>query len=375
MRTALVHDWLTGLRGGERCLEALLPLFPDAPVYTLFHHRGSVGGSIETRPIRTSPLQGWPIPASRYRWMLPFFPWAASRLDLEEYDRVISISHCAAKGVISGRGTIHISYCLTPMRYAWDMASAHWMGSGLPSPASPPAALLRAWLQAWDRDSSRRVTHFVAISRFVAERIRRAYGREADVIPPPVDCHSFRPSGAPDRFFLVVAALTPYKRVEDAVIACRRLGLPLLVVGEGPQRHRIERVAGPRAELLGRVGEETLRRLYASCRALIFPGVEDFGLAPVEAMASGRPVIGLGKGGILDSVVSLNGSARGPTGILYGAPGPDALEEALRRFLKSEGRFEPEVCRRRALEFDRSRFQERFSRMLDGVTERGRSRC
>lgn len=365
MRAALVHDWLTGSRGGERCLEAILPLLPEAPVYTLLHHPGSVTPAIESRPIRTSPLQRWPVPRERYRWMLPFFPWAASRLDLGGFDLVVSISHCAAKGIIPPRGSIHLSYCLTPMRYAWDMAGAYWSGSGLPLPAAPGGALLCAWLKAWDRDSSRRVTRFAAISRFVADRVRRAYGRSATVIPPPVDCRRFRPGGRPDRFFLVVSALTPYKRIADAVSAFRRMRLPLVIVGEGPERRRLERMAGPETDFLGRVDEETLHRLYATCRALIFPGVEDFGLAPVEAMASGRPVIALGRGGALESVIPVNGDGdRPPTGILYPREGVRPLMAAVGRFVRCEDRFDASALRQRALEFDLPRFQERFQGFL-----------
>lgn len=365
MPTALVHDWLTGLRGGERCLEALLPLFPGAPVYALLHHAGSVQAAIESRSIRTSPLQRWPVPRQRYRWMLPFFPWAAKRLDLRGFDRIVSISHCAAKGIVPGPGSVHFSYCLTPMRYAWDMGGAYWSGSRFPLVAAPGGALLRAWLREWDRASSRRVTRFAAISRFVAGRIRKAYGRKAEVIPPPVDCRRFRPGGRGDGHFLVVSALTPYKRVADAVIAFRKLRLPLRIVGEGPERAGLEAMAGPLTEFLGRVDEQTLADLYAGCRALVFPGVEDFGLAPVEAMASGRPVVALGKGGVLDSVIPLNGkSDRSATGILYPLIGPRPLEDAVRRLLQHEDRFDEGALRRRALDFDLPRFQERFRAFL-----------
>jgi glycosyltransferase involved in cell wall biosynthesis len=361
VRVALVHDWLTGVRGGERCLEALLPLFPDAPIFTLIHHKGSVGPEIGSRRIHTSPLQRWPVPSHRYRWMLPAFPWAVSRLDLGDFDMVISVSHCAAKGALAAPGARHISYCLTPMRYAWDMGGVYWEGSPIPWPAAPVGALLRAYLRAWDSASSRRVRRFATVSRFVARRIRRYYGREAEVIPPPVDCGKFRPGGRVEDRFLVVSALTPYKRVGDAVSAFRKIGLPLIVVGDGPDRRRLEATAGPATEFLGRVDEETLRELYATSRALIFPGEEDFGLAPVEAMASGRPVVALGRGGVLDSVVPLeDGRARPPTGILYRRAGPRALEEAVRVFIEKEDRFDPSVARERALTFDLPRFQEKM---------------
>ena len=376
MQTALVHDWLTGSRGGERCLEALLPLFPDAPVYTLLHHPGSVRPEIEARRICTSPLQNWPVPRQRYRWLLPFFPWAAARLDLRGFDLIVSVSHCAAKGVLPPRGSIHISYCLTPMRYAWDMGGTYWKGSRFPVPAAAGGALLRAWLRGRDRDSSRRVTHFAAISRFVAGRIRRAYGRSAAVIPPPVDCQRFHPGGRPEGHFLVVSALTPYKRVGDAVAAFRRLKLPLLVVGDGSERSRLQGQAGPRTEFLGRVDEATLQELYATCRALIFPGVEDFGLAPVEAMACGRPVIALGKGGVLETVIPLNGSREAPaTGILYRKEGPRHLKEAVGRFIRKEDLFDEAILRGRAEEFALPRFQERFRAFSQEVAARQASRC
>ena len=376
MRTAIVHDWLTGMRGGERCLEALLPLFPDAPIHTLLHHEGAVSPTIEQRPIHTSPVDRWPVPEARYRWMLPFFPWAAEQLDLGGVERVISISHCAAKGVVPPHGATHVSYCLTPMRYAWDQAGTYWDESPFPFAAAPGGALLRAYLRSWDQESSRRVDHFVAPSRFVADRIRRAYGRRAAVIPPPVDCARFRADRPTGEHFLVVSALVPYKRVADAVAAFRQLDLPLIVVGDGPDRRRLESLAGARTTFAGRVDDATLEDLYATCRALVFPGVEDFGLVPVEAMASGRPVIALGMGGVLDSVVPLdddgaNGASPGaPTGILYRRPGAEALASAVRRFLAGADRFVPEDARRRALEFDLPRFQERFAAFLETPASR-----
>ncbi|MCZ6689428.1 MAG: glycosyltransferase [Planctomycetota bacterium] len=376
MKTALVHDWLTGWRGGERCLEAILPLFPDAPVYTLFHHPGSAKKEIESRPIVTSPLQRWPVPRSRYRWLLPFFPWAASRLDLDGFDLVLSISHCVAKGVIIPPGAIHVSYCLTPMRYAWDLGGEYWRGSRLPLPAAPGGALLRAWLRAWDRETSRRVTRFAAISRFVAARIRRVYGRESELIPPPVDCTRFVPDGRPESYFLIVSALQPYKRVADAVLAFRRLRLPLRIVGIGPERRRLEKLAGPETEFVGAVDEEALVKLYAGCRALVFAGVDDFGLAPVEAMACGRPVVALGRGGVLDTVIPLHGrNKKDATGVLYRGEGPGPLGEAIGRFIRNEDRFDPSVARRRALEFDLPRFQERMRSFLEAAIARRGDRC
>lgn len=253
MRVALVHDWLTGLRGGEKVLEAIAELFPGAPIYTLFHFPGSIGGEIERRKIVTSSLQRWPFLRSKYRWYLPFFPAAIEEFDFSGFDLVISTSHCVAKGVLPAPGARHVCYCHTPMRYAWDQEHAYFPKRTGPVAWLRGRALSR--LRAWDVASLPRVDEFLANSSFVAERIRRYYGRPATVLAPPVDVSFFSPppEAAPREYALVVAALAPYKRVDLAIRACAKRHLPLVIVGDGPELGALRRLAGPTVRFAGRV--------------------------------------------------------------------------------------------------------------------------
>ncbi|MBI4240862.1 MAG: glycosyltransferase [Candidatus Rokubacteria bacterium] len=348
------------MRGGERCLEVFCELFPDADLFTLLHVRGSVSPTIESRGITTSFAQRLPGAAARYRSLLPLFPWAIAGFDLGGYDLVLSTSHCVAKGVRPPSRALHLCYCLTPMRYVWDRyddyfgARAAW---GVRRLMPPVAAALRRW----DRVTARRVHHFVAISRFVAERIHRCYGRSADVIYPPVDVRRFRLAEEPGEFYLVVSALTPYKRVDLAVEAANRLGLRLVLVGSGPEEARLRALAGPTVEFLGWRSDEEVAELYSRCRALLFPPIEDFGIAPLEAMASGKPVIAHGLGGARETVVPLDGGAEAPTGILFPEQTVESLVEAIRRFEANAHRFEPKTLRAHAEAFDRPLFKERIA--------------
>jgi glycosyltransferase involved in cell wall biosynthesis len=360
VRVALIHDWLTGMRGGERCLEVFCELFPDADLFTLLHVRGSVSATIENRRITTSFLQRLPGAEARYRALLPLFPWAVARFDLRGYDLVLSSSHCVAKGVRVPRGALHVCYCFTPMRYVWDLfddyfgARAPWAVRLL----MPPVA---AALRRWDRATAARVRHFIAISRFVADRISRCYGREAEVIYPPVDCQRFRLSEDAGEFYLVVSALTPYKRVDLAVEAANRLGVRLVVVGSGPEERRLRALAGPTVEFLGWRADAEVADLYARCRALLFPGVEDFGIVPLEAMASGKPVLAFERGGVRETVVPLEQGIESPTGLFFAEQTVEALAEAIRRFEASAHRFDPKALRAHAEAFDRPLFKERIA--------------
>jgi len=361
---ALVHDWLTGMRGGERCLEVFCEIFPGAPLYTLLHVPGSVSPAIERHPIRTSFIQRLPDAARRYRHYLPLFPAAIRGLDLGRAALVLSSSHAVAKGVRAPAGALHVCYCFTPMRYVWDLYGDYFgpRAGGLTRALMPAVA---AWLRRWDRKTAAGVDHFVAISRFVADRIRRAYGRAAEVIYPPVDVSRFRVDEGPSDYYLVVSALTPYKRVDLAVEAANRLGRRLKVVGTGPEAARLRALAGPTVELLGWRDDAETAELYARCRALLFPTLEDFGITPLEAMAAGRPVIAFGQGGALETVVP-PGGAEPPTGIFFERQDPDALAAAMRRFESGAARFEPKALRRRAEGFDRPLFKERIERYLLG---------
>jgi len=361
-RVALVHDWLTGMRGGERCLEVFCELFPEADLFTLLRVPGSVSETIERRRITTSFIQGMPGAAQRYRHYLPLFPAAVRRFDLRGYDLVLSSSHAVAKGVRVPPGALHVCYCFTPMRYVWDLYGEYFgaRAGPLTRAVMPPLA---AWLRRWDRRTAAGVHHFVAISRFVADRIRRAYGRPAEVIYPPVDVARFRVEEGPGDFYLVVSALTPYKRVDLAVAAASRLGRRLVVVGSGPEEARLRSLAGPTVELLGWRDDAEIALLYSRCRALLFPTVEDFGITPLEAMASGRPVIALGQGGALETVVG-PGGGEPATGIFFERQSVEDLAEAIQRFESDSPRFEPKALRRRAEAFDRPLFKERIEQYL-----------
>lgn len=364
-RTALVHDWLTGMRGGEAVLEAIAAHFPAAPIFTLLHVPGSVSPALEAHPIHTSFLQRVPGVARHYRRLLPLFPTAVEDFDLAGFDLVISSSHCAAKGARAAPGASHLCYCHTPMRYAWDQETAYFprrrgLGARL-------RGLALTGLRTWDVASAARVDMFLANSRFVAERIRRYYRREAEVVPPPVATDFFTPAPEgwspeaegvePGTYCLAVAALSPYKRLELALEACRDLALELRVVGTGPDWGRLRRLAGSGVRLYGRVSGERLRALYRGAQCLLQPGIEDFGIAAVEALACGTPVVALGRGGVLDQVDD------GVHGVLFDEGGrAESLAAAIDR--RRQIRFNPLDLRRRAEAFSILRFNERLKGIL-----------
>jgi glycosyltransferase involved in cell wall biosynthesis len=361
MRVALVHDWLTGLRGGEKVLDLLVELFPDATIFTLVHVEGSTTPRIEARPIETAFTQKLPFVSRHYRRYLPLFPWAIESLDLEGFELVLSSSHCVAKGVVPPPGALHICYCHTPMRYVWDRFEDYF-GTGLKSRLvyQPVAHFLRRW----DRASAARVSHFIANSNYVAERIRNYYGREVDeVIPPPVDTDFYTPAvDDPNRgtpYYLIASALVPYKRIDLAIDAFRARAEELLIVGTGPLEARLRATAPRNVRFLGWLPDGELRRFYRGCRASILPGVEDFGIVPVETLACGRPVVAFAKGGVLDTIED------GVTGALFDDRSAQSLSRAIDRV--SSLRFNRELLRERAVRFSHDRFR---SRMRDFIRSR-----
>jgi glycosyltransferase involved in cell wall biosynthesis len=365
MKTAIIHDWLTGMRGGERCLDVFCELFPQADLYTLLHIPGSVSSRIEKRPVNTSFIQRLPFSKKYYRSYLPLFPMAVERFDLKGYEFILSCSHCVAKGIIPPPGAVHISYNLTPMRYAWDMYPEYFgqRRSGLILP-------FVHYLRMWDVTSSQRVDHFLCISKHAADRITKFYRRETTVIYPPVDVNRFRIQGPGEDFFLIVSALTRYKRIDLAVEAFNRLGYPLRVIGRGSEEKRLRSMARSNITFLGWQPDDVVSDTYSKCRALVFPGEEDFGIVPVEAMASGKPVIAYGRGGGLETIIpyDLQGGGEGggkvPTGLFFYEPSAGSLINAVKQFVQIEKEFDPIAIRNHALQWDREIFKEKIKKYI-----------
>lgn len=360
LNIAIVHDWLVSMRGGEKCLEALCELFPRAHLFTLVHRRGSVSPIIERMRITTSLLQRMPFGVSRYQWYLPVLPTMAETLDVRDYDLVISSSHAVAKGVRVGEAALHVCYCHTPMRYVWDQYDQYFGKGSAGFATRAVMKLFLSSLRRWDVQTSSGVHHFIANSKNVMQRIRRIYNRAAEVMYPPVDVHRFHVSEVDDGYFLIVSALVPYKRVDLAIEAFNRTGKRLVVVGTGMEDRRLKQMAKSNIEFIGWASDEELVRYYERCRAVIFPGEEDFGIVPVEAMACGKPVVAFGRGGALEVVVENESFS---TGVFFHEQSADALIDALSRL--ERGSHDPRRTREHALQFDRSVFKQRFMKYVE----------
>jgi glycosyltransferase involved in cell wall biosynthesis len=354
-RVAVIHDWLTGMRGGEAVLEAILDILPDADLFTLFHFPGTVSQKIESRTITTSSVQKLARKTRDYRRLLPLFPHAVRKWDLGAYDLIVSSSHCVAKGV-NAQGKPHLCYCHTPMRYMWDRFDDYF-------PRTRPlrraaATSIAPWLRRWDVATSDGVTQFVANSTFVRDRIRRFYGRDAEIVHPYVDDAFLAPPLEEERgdYHLIVSALVPYKKVDLAFATGKRL----VVIGGGPLFEELQRRGGPNVTMLGSVSREVIIEKLARAQSLILPGVEDFGITPLEAMALGTPVVALGEGGALDTVVD------GVTGIFFGRPEVDALRRALD---EAESRtWDRAKIRLHAAQYSRVRFDRELRLRLAALT-------
>ena len=354
-RIAIVHEWFTSMRGGEKCVEAMCEVFPGADVYALLHVPGSVSPTIERALVRTSFIQRLPSAATQYRRYLPLFPLAIRGFDLAGYDLVISSNHCVAKGVKTHPGTLHICYCYTPMRYIWGQYDDYF-GKGRADLVTRAAMKVFVGpLRGWDLATAANPHYYVAVSENTRRRIRDIYHRSSDVIYPPVDTARFAPGGTSGDYYLMVSALVPYKALDLAIAAFNATGDRLVIVGEGPDRRRLEAMAGPAITFEGWQPDDRLAEYYAGCKAVIFPGEEDFGIVPVEAMAAGKPVLAYARGGALETVVSRPDLR---TGILVHEQTVDALLEGIRRL--KETAFDPDALRRHAAFFDRLKFKERM---------------
>lgn len=377
MRIALVHDWLTGMRGGERCLEAFLRLFPSADVITMIHKEGSTNALIDKAVTQASFLSKLPGIGKYYQACLPIFPYAARSLRLEGYDLVISLSHAAVKNVVVPPGTFHLCYCFTPMRYIWDQAPQY-----LGTKRYLAWPIIKA-LRHWDVKGSASVNRFIAISKFIAARIRLYYGRESDVVYPPVESSWIQPAkeGTQGEAFLYAGALVPYKRPDAVVRAFRNLPYKLWIVGKGPLEKKLRQIASSNVEFIPKASDSELAERYARCRALVFPSVEDFGIIPVECMAAGRPVIGIGAGALLESIQSVKTwvpqsyergvlEKNGSTGILFRPGAPDLVEEiqkAVTNFISLEERFSVAACVAQARKFSPAVFAQNLTQILTEI--------
>jgi len=355
LRVAIVCSWLNQYGGAERVLEALHSMYPGAPVYTSVFRPAALPPSWTDWDVRPSALDRLPLIHQHHQWFLPAYPYAFEHLDFSGYDVVVSVSSGFAHGVVTGPKTLHVCYCLTPARFLWDY-HAYVKRENLGRVARWVVPLLVRNLRIWDRLAADRVDHFVAISETVQRRIAKFYRREAQVIYPPVDVGRFSLAATCGEHFLIISRLVPYKRIDLAVQAFNRLGLPLWVVGDGRDRDALDRMAEPNVRFLGRLDDAEAGRYLSSCRALVFPGEEDFGIAPLEAQAAGRPVIALAAGGALETIVD------GTTGVFFDEPTPESLAEAVLRLESLE--FDPVQIREHAQRFDRSVFEQAFARFV-----------
>lgn len=367
MKVALTHDYLNQMGGAERVVLALHEMFPDAPLYTSIYDPHRVDKAFQNIDIRTSFMQKFPFVKKHHQPFLPFYPFAMERFDLRGYDLVLSSSSAFGKGVITRPETLHICYCHTPMRWCWNY-DEYVEREHLGKISRSILPFFISGLRIWDQTSSMRVDHFIANSPVVADRIRKYYRRDAVVIPPPVEVSRFTldPTTHPDDYFLIVSRLMPYKRIDLAIEACNRLKIPLVIIGSGRHENRLKHLAGPTIRFTGRLSDQEVLYYYAHCRAFILPGEEDFGITPLEAQASGRPVIAYAAGGALTSVID------NVTGSFFHKQTAENLAEVLASF--DESKFDPQTIYNHAQEFDKARFQRRLHQFIEAKMSEGKTR-
>ncbi len=354
MKIAIAHDWLTNMGGAEKVVINFTELYPNAPVYTTVYNQENLDSELQNIDVRTTFLQKIKGANKKHQNLLPLMPMAWEQLDFNGYDVVLSSSSSCAKGLVTSPDTMHVCYCHTPMRYAWEFYNEYMEREKISFLKSKLIPIIMNYIRIWDVTSANRVDYFIANSENVAKRIRKHYRREAVVIHPPVRASYFNISEIDEDYFLMVSRLVPYKRVDLAVEAFNELGLPLVVIGGGPQEDYLKSIAKDNVKILGRQSDEVIKEHYANCRAFIFPGEEDFGITPLEAQASGRPVIAFGKGGALETVVD------GKTGLFFERQTKEDLIQAVEKFQKMT--FDKQEIREHALKFD----EEVFKKKIEG---------
>jgi glycosyltransferase involved in cell wall biosynthesis len=367
LKVAIVHYWLVSMRGGEKVIESMCRIFPQADIYTMVCRPEGISDTIKAHRITTSFLQKIPGGVKAYQNLLPLMPFAVEAFDLSDYDLIISSDTNVTKGVVAPMEVLHVNYCHTPMRYAWDMYHDYMGGSGLGRAKKLAMAMVMNWLRVWDVAASNRIECFFANSKYVKKRIAKHYRRDSTVVYPPVELEAFAPRPDTKDFYLVLGQIIPYKRIDIAVEAFNRLGKPLVVIGEGSEAEKLRAKAKPNIRFLGRQPFPVIQEHFATCRAFVFPGVEDFGITPVEAQASGRPVLAYGRGGALETVID------GETGLLFREQTPEALMDAVERLEAGRHSITPEKCVRNAARFSEERFRADLESALRDALAKHRS--
>ena len=367
MKIAFVCDWLTGMRGGEKCLKALCELYPDANIFTLVYYPEKFDGEFESHRVTTSFIQKLPCNDQTFRGYLPLFPKAIESFDFSGYDLVISFSHCIAKSVIVPNHIPHICYCHTPVRYAWDMKDLYLNRMGFLKKTAASFILNR--LQKWDLATADRVDCFLANSQNIQRRIARCYSRSSQVVYPPIEVNRFTISHHNQGYYLILSALVPYKRIDLAVQTFNHNKKHLIVAGNGPNYKRLKVMARSNVEFIADPDDQMVEQLYMGCRALIFPGEEDFGIVPVEAQACGKPVIAFAKGGVLESVIGDHAKDSSTTGVFFKEQTVASMQDAIEYFESMENNIRPEECRRNAERFNVARYKRQMIQQIELIME------
>ncbi len=373
MKIALVHDYLIRLGGAERVFLSLRKIFPQAEIFTLLYDKKKMGKYFPNNKVNTSFLQGFPrFWRKRHKYLLPFLPTAPESIDLRNFDLVISSSSSFIKGVITRPKSIHICYCHSPMRFGWDAYASYVKQQRKGVLTNLAIRLMMHYIRLWDRSAAKRVDYFIANSKATAQRIQKYYGKKSKVIYPPVDLRkevleSNNPSGRD--YFLIVSQLTPYKKIDLAIDAFNKLELPLIVIGQGPERKNLEKMARKNIRFLGWQSDEITREYFRNCRAFIFPGEDDFGIAPVEAMGYGKPVLAYRRGGAIETIIE------GMTGEFFDDPATESLADGIRRLLININAYNPVVIKKRAEKFSSERFEMEIKEFVLGVLEESKKRA